>query len=213
LVAKVKPEIIAKLKAEKQRQKEQQDVAAGRKKLEQELDQLDGKLEELKMLYDQYFIDVLLQPPDKKRAEAVKTIRALLKSPFRNSASRFRLRMLVHRYHVYATYWERVLREREEGRYNRDLFKAELREKLMKEAEKEASRGGRAERSMRQLFRAYEQAVLKTGGTTKGLNFDAFKQSLLKKARQLKEQSGAQALRYKIVVKEGKVVVKASAKS
>lgn len=212
MVHKIKPEILAKLKAEKAKSKEKDDGLAARKKQEQEIALLENKLEELKTIYDQFFIDVILQPPDKLRAEVVKELRRLLKAPFRASAMRFRLRMLVHRYHVYATYWARVLREREEGRYSRDLFKAELRDKLMKEAERDATRAGKAEKGMRELFKTYESALKKAGGDTSSLNFDSFKHSLMKKAKQLREQQGVKKLHYKIVVKDGKVVVKASTK-
>ena len=183
-----------------------------KRKLDYELDRLEGKLEELRMLYEQYFIDVLPQPPAKLRAEVVKTIRQLLKAPFRTSAIRFRLRMLVHRYQTYHTYWERVMKEREEGTYSRDLFKADLRDKMLEDAKKDASRAGRAEKAMRQLFNTYEEALRKSNISTERLSFDAFKKSLLKKAKQIKQEQGVKKLQYKVVVKEGKVTIKASGK-
>lgn len=178
-----------------------------------ELDRLESKMGELRILYEQHFVDVLPQPPLQLQKEVVKLIRQLLKAPFKNSADRFRLRMLVQRYQSYHTYWERVNKQREDGTYNRDLFKAEMRDRMAAETAQENSQAGRAEKGLKQLFSSYETAVKRAGGDAAKLNFESFKKNLLKKAKQLKEQHGVKKLHYKIVVKNGKVVVKASGQS
>jgi len=189
-----------------------EEAQRSRKALELELDRLEAKIEDLKILYEQYFVDILPQPPDKLRAEVVRAIKRLLKAPFRNSATRFRLRMLVQRYQSYSTYWERVNKQRDEGKYFRDVFKAEMREKIEQDLAAQANKKGSAEKAFRELYSSYESAVRKTGGQAATLNYDAFKKSRLKKAKDVKEKHGVQKLHYKIVVKGGKVVVKASAK-
>ena len=100
-----------------------------RRALDEELDRLEGKIAELRVLYEQYFVDVMPQPPTKLQEETVRLMRSLLRAPFKNSANRFRLRVLISRYQTYATYCERVNKQKEEGTYSRDLFKAEMREK------------------------------------------------------------------------------------
>ena len=137
-------------------------------------------------------------------------IRDLLHAPFKNSQSRFRMRTLIQRYQTYATYWERVNKQREEGTYVKDKFKADMREKLSEDARREASAAGKADKGLRQLFSSYEDALRKTGQKTDSLNFNAFKRSLLEQARHLKETKGVKKLHYKIVSKDGKVTVKAS---
>lgn len=183
-----------------------------RRQIEDELDRLEAKIGELRMLYEQYFVDILPRTPDKLRAEVIRMIRHLLRAPFRNSATRFRLRMLVHRYQTYATYWERVMKQKEDGTYSRDLFKAELREQLQELEKVAQSAVGVADRGLKQLFDTYETALRKSGGDAKSLNFDSFKKNLLKQAKQLKDKTGAKKLSYRIVVKDGRVIVKASAK-
>ena len=185
---------------------------SNKRQLDSELDQLEAKIAELRVLYEQHFVDILPQPPLKLHKEVVRTIRGLLRAPFKTAQTRFRLRMLVQRFQTYATYWERVLKQKEEGSYTRDLFKAEMREKLLAEVEKERSTSGRAEKGFKQLFDSYETALRKTGANTANLNFDTFKQSLLKQAKSLKEKTGVQKLQYKVIVKDGKVTVKASGK-
>jgi len=185
---------------------------APKRELDLELDRLEAKIAELRVLYEQYFIDILPQPPDKLHTEVIANIRTLLRAPFKNSATRFRLRTLIQRFQTYSTYWERVNKQREDGTYNRDLFKAEMRQKFVQDEKKDASRSGAAERGMRQLFQSYEEALNKTGQKSEHVNFDSFKKSLVKRAQQLKKQHGAQKLSYKIAVKDGKVVIKASIK-
>lgn len=182
-----------------------------RRKLDAELDLLESKISELRVLYEQYFVDVLPQPPDKLRKEVVRMIRHLLKAPFKNSAVRFRLRQVVTRYQTYGTYWERVMKQREEGSYNRDVFKAEMRERAAEEAKLEGSAKSAAERSLRQLFDSYENALRKSGAKTDNLQFEAFKKTMIKRAKDLKKQHGVKKLSYKVVVKDGKVTIKASA--
>ncbi|MCC6954355.1 MAG: hypothetical protein IT290_09575 [Deltaproteobacteria bacterium] len=184
-----------------------------RRELDRELDRLEARIEEVRVLFEQHFIDVLPQPPTKAQAEIVREIKRLLKAPFKIAATRFRLRTLIHRYQTYNTYWERVQKLREEGKYSRDVFKAELREKMLEDARREESKLGRAEKGIRQLYDTYENAMKKAGGNNSRMDFDAFKSSLMKKAKLLKEKHGVKKLNYKVVLKDGKVVIKASSKS
>ena len=183
-----------------------------RRHLDLELDSLEAKIAELRVLYEQHFVDILPQPPDKLQKETVRMIRSLLRAPFKNSQTRFRLRVLVSRYQTYATYWERVQKQKEDGTYQKDVFKAEMREKMLEDAKVANSQGRVAEKGLKQLFDSYETALRKNGADTSKINFDAFKHSLMKQAKSLKEKNGVQKLHYKVVVSGGKVTVKASAK-
>ena len=66
-----------------------------RKELALKLDLLERKIEELRVLYEQYFIDVQPLPPDKLHKETYRLIRTILRAPFKNSQTRFRMRNLV----------------------------------------------------------------------------------------------------------------------
>lgn len=184
-----------------------------RRRLSEELDQLEAKIAEVRVLYEQYFVDILPLPPDKLNKEVVMLIRQMLKAPFKNSADKFRLRTLVSRYQTYHTYWTRVQKQREEGTYMKDVFKADLREKIVEEAKLDSSLAGAAEKGLRQLYSTYEKALKKTGNNAGNVNFDSFKKAMLKKAKALKAQHGSQKLQYKVIVKGGKVVIKASPKA
>lgn len=180
---------------------------------DRELDKFERMIDELRVHYEQYFIDIQPLPPDKLHHQTRLVIRKLLKAPFKNSADRFRLRTLIQRYQSFDTYWERIIKQREEGTYTKDVFRSEMRQKMLEDAEKQTSSGGAAEKSIRELFNTYQTALNKTGVKTDNINFDFFKKSLIEKAKQLKAQHGVKKLHYKVLVKNGKVVLKASAKS
>ncbi len=184
-----------------------------KRRLDEELDRLEARIAELRVQYEQYFLDVLPQPPLSLHRDVKILIRQLLKAPFKNSAIRFRLRMLIQRYQTYNTYWERVNKQREEGTYSRDVFKAEIRERALLEAEKLARPKTNSEKGMEKLYQAYAEAFRKAGKGKPSINFEAFKKSVIKKANQLKTSHGVKKLHYKVIIKDGKVLLKASAKT
>ena len=183
-----------------------------RKELALKLDLLERKIEELRILYEQYFIDVQPLPPDKLHKETTRLIRTLLRAPFKNSQTRFRMRNLVTRFQTYNTYWERINKAREDGTYSRDLFRAEMREKMLEDARREVTEAGMAEKGLKQLFSSYEKALGKAGGQAANLDYNAFKKKMMAQAKALKEKHGIKKLSYKVVMKGGKAVIKASAK-
>ena len=185
--------------------------AASKKNFDIELDLFERRLEELRILYEQHFVDLLPFRPEKEHKEIVRLKRRILKAPFKNSAKKFRMRQLITRYNTLDTYWARIIKAREEGKYVKDVFKAEMREKMQKTAAFEASEGGAADRGFKQLFGSYEDAMKKAGMKSENLDYGAFKKSLMKQAKVMKEKHGVKKLNYKIVVKDGRAVVKAVA--
>ncbi len=180
--------------------------------LRADLDRLDSMISELKVLFEQYFLGIITLPPDKPHNEVKAYIRKLRKSPFKTAATSFRLRSVETRYNTLYTYWQRVLREREEGTYARDVFKANLRERNALADEKSTTSQGAAERNMGSLFDSYREALEKATGKKQAVDFEAFQKSLIKRAKELKERHGVTRLSFKVVVKDGKVSVQAKAK-
>lgn len=174
-----------------------------------ELDQLEDELTTLKILYEQYFAGVFAIAPEKQEQLFKAHMRRLKKAPFKSSAMNFKLRAIDSRYQTYNNYWQRVLREREEGTYSKDVFKANLREAFAEEDSRAVTKIGKTEKHMRELFNAYRSALEKTKGTVQELDFGKFRESLTKTARDLKEKMGSKKIAFSIVIKEGKVKVKA----
>jgi len=90
------------------------------------LTELEAEVEELKAKYEMYFLGVELREPVKWRDETKKKVLRLKEAFTRNTGLRFRVQTLHARFLSYERLWLRSGREREEGTYRRDLFKARL---------------------------------------------------------------------------------------
>src|SRR5262245_49243243 len=95
--------------------------------LRKDLDLLEQKLEQLRLEYEQYFINVAPRIPEKLHKTVRSLDNQLINAPFKSAADKFRLASLHQRLSTYETYWERVLKQREQGTYSKDLFKAKIR--------------------------------------------------------------------------------------
>lgn len=177
-----------------------------------ELNRLEGLINELKVEYEHFFLGIKPIMPDKLHAEVKRLFRQLRKAPFRNSALNYRLRAIENRYNTFNSYWLRTIKQKEEGTYSRDVFKAELRQKAALEEERSQTAVGKAEKGIVHLFNAYKEALEKQTGKAQSLNYEAFKDNLLKRAQDFKKQNGVTKLSFKVVVADGKVKVQAKGK-
>ncbi len=174
-----------------------------------ELDSLEKLIVSLKVEYEQYFSGAVTLAPEKLHADVRRNIRFLLKAPFKNSAMSYRLKGLERRYHTLNTYWQRVLKQREEGTYHKDVFRANLRERVRQEDENSKTQKGAAERGMHALFDSYKGALEKETGKKQNLDFDSFKKTLLARAKDFKDKHPGKKVSFKVVVRDGKVNLRA----
>ncbi len=177
-----------------------------------QLERLQLALEDLRIRYEQYFAGVYTIAPEKQHRDVLTLIRLIRRAPYKNSAMNFQFRTVETRYNTLNTYWQRVLREREDGTYSKDVFKANLREKAALDAERAQTQKGRAEGTMRGLYDSYRRALEKETGHKQNIDFETFQRSLIQRAKDFKERHGAKKLSFSVVVKDGKVSVKATAK-
>ena len=199
---------------QKQKKKTLRERAFERIDVPKELKRLYQLIEELRIEYDQFFLGITLYQPDKLQREVRLVIRRLRKAPFKKPRHKYRLRSLEARYHTYHDYWQRILRQREEGIYSKDVFKANLRERVKNEGKEELTKKGSASKAMQELFQSYKQAIEKQTGKSQNLDFTVFRKTLLQRAKAEQKRSGTSGrLSFKVVVKNGKVVVRAAVKS
>ena len=97
--------------------------------LEAEAGRLEEELEELKARYEQYFLGIERKEPVRWREELKKRVLKVKEAFTRNTGLRFRLQTLHARFLSYERLWLRSAKEKEEGTYRRDLFKARLHRK------------------------------------------------------------------------------------
>lgn len=173
---------------------------------------IESQIEALRILYEQFFNGTIKLPPDKLNHDVQQQLRDLQKSPFRNAALNFQARSIKTKYNTLATYWQRVFRAKEAGTYSKDVFKADLRERLAFEEERIKTKVGKAEQAFHELFNSYQRALEQTTGKAQKLDYDSFQKSILQRAKELKQSGAAQKVAFKVVTKDGKVTVQAVAK-
>ena len=94
-----------------------------------ELDQLEtyrAELEVLRHEYERYFMGLEKRRPVREHERLRRLIRRY--SAGKDAIMRFRLQSLQQRLLSFERYWNRVLKAIEDGRYERDVFKANFRE-------------------------------------------------------------------------------------
>ncbi|BDG09735.1 MXAN_5187 C-terminal domain-containing protein [Anaeromyxobacter paludicola] len=102
------------------------DQSAG-EALSDECDQVERDMDELRARYELYFLGVERVEPVRDRAVLKQQVNRLLTAFTRNAGLRFRVQALHARFISYERLWMRNSREREEGTYRRDLYKARRR--------------------------------------------------------------------------------------
>lgn len=95
--------------------------------IDKELEDLDTRIDQLRALYEQYFMGIERIEPQKPRQEIERRLKVLRKEQIRNTAQRFKFNVLVQRMNTMAQYWGRVVREIENGTFKRDVIRAAAR--------------------------------------------------------------------------------------
>jgi hypothetical protein len=181
----------------------------GKLNLRFELAKFDSMIGELKTQFEQYFVGLTPHPPDKLLRDTYRLLRQLRKAPFKTAELSHRLLTLEHRLKTYHTHWQRVMREKENGTYFRDVFKANLRERRVAEDVYSRSEKGKSDRQMQQLFQCYKGALEKVSGKNADIDYQAFQRNLLQRAKDFREQHTDKKLSFRVVVKKGQVLLQA----
>ncbi|HWE28274.1 MAG TPA: MXAN_5187 C-terminal domain-containing protein, partial [Polyangia bacterium] len=74
--------------------------------------------------YEQYFMGIEKMEPQVARKEVTRAMLLLQQQYIRNTALRFKFNTMLQKWNIYITYWNRILREIENGTYTRHLAKA-----------------------------------------------------------------------------------------
>jgi hypothetical protein len=84
--------------------------------LEQKIQMLERDLREHVKNWERFFAGQLRVPPEIERTRFQQRLRTLAEHTFTRRAEQFRVEQLQNRFMSYSQNWERMLREREEGR-------------------------------------------------------------------------------------------------
>ncbi len=104
--------------------------------LSPELDRLEKDLDALKATYELFFMGIEKVEPKIQFDSIRKRLRAVQERTVRNTGLKFRRQQLKAKFVTLQNHWNRVLRQRENGTYRRDVVRAERRAELLAERER-----------------------------------------------------------------------------
>lgn len=172
---------------------------------------LEQKLIQLKTSYEQYFLGYQKIAPENLRLEVEKLIRLLTGQRITNTGLNFRLNAVASKFNSYRTYWDRTLREIEEGRYVRDKFKMKLHEAAkppMSLSQSPRPTAGTSEGDA--IKKVYDEYVKARKETNEPIpKFEAVADLINKQTPVIKEKYKAASVDFKVVIEDGKAKLKA----
>jgi hypothetical protein len=180
--------------------------------IEQDLVLLDNKIKQLKIEYEQYFLGSRKRVPHLVRGEVNKIIAYYANVPIKNTGYRFKFNNLRARYFTFKRHWDTTCRKIEEGRYERDLFKARLHERERNESQQRREEIAASDTgpSRTEVFQAYRDARKATGQGVAGLTPEKLDALLARQESAIRERYGVEQVRFKVVVEDGKAKLKAT---
>ncbi len=184
------------------------------KDIETDLHLIDVRLKQLKLEYEQYFLGTRKREPLQTRGEVQKYVQLYAQSPIKNTGYRFKFNNLRSRFFTFRRHWDDTVRKIEEGRYERHVFRADLKDRERNEAKDR--RGTAAEKRANlddsgDIFEAYVAARQATGQGAKGVTKEKLDSLLAQQEARIRKKYGAQKVKFKVVVEEGKAKLKATA--
>ena len=175
----------------------------------EDLQYLDVKLKMLKNEYEQYFMGARKREPSQLRGEVQKMVTYYANVPIRNTGYRFKFNNLRARFFAFRRHWDRVLREIEEGRYERHLFQAKLHERERTERSQSPPPGaGGGQAKLDDVFESYVSARQACGQGTASITREKLDALIEKQSAQLRAKTGCQDVKFRVVVEKGKAKLK-----
>ena len=179
--------------------------------MEDRIRRLEQNIIKLKAAYDQHFSGVERRPPDKLADKVAREVRTLTSTVMTNTALRFRNQQAISRYNTYFQYWQRNLREIEEGRKPRrrvtGTTAAAVPEETtvgVYEVSTQSKDKGEMDKLVSALSREYQRL-----GNGKAPDMKKVRSALEKQTKAIYEKYGSEKVAFKLVNEGGKVTIKA----
>ena len=182
--------------------------------IEEDLDDLERKIQRLRIEYDQHFAGNGRREPTQLRSDVQKTITRYSSDPPRNTQLKFKFNSLVARFQALRALWGRSLREIEAGTYRAHNFRADLHDEERETGEgppegpqaKRASRAGAIDK----LCAALDSARKQTGESGGSLDRRRLEQIVRQQTQRLKQKNPNGKVRFKVVIEDNKAKLKAT---
>jgi len=168
---------------------------------------LERALQEHIRKWEKYFSGVDRVPPQEEKEHINRRIRRLAEQTVNRRAEQFRIEQLQHRFMTYSQNWERMLREREEGRAVQPHTDHELRRPA---ATNTGSTGSVDTPDDAALFDRYRSAKAERGLDV-GVDRATFDQQIAEQRKKIEERLGRK-VRFDLQIEGDKVRVVAKKK-
>lgn len=177
--------------------------------VEEELADLEHKMRQLKVRYDQFFYGNQKLPPSMLRSQVDHLVRKYANITLRGFAQRYRFNNLLFRYQSFSELWARKMRAQEEG--DRPGLAARTRHEVV---EKLVARARVADPKsnpdqLREIYDKFVETREQNGERKKSVSFDKFVRGVASQAAQLRKSSGCAEIELRLVVKNDQVQLKA----
>lgn len=195
-----------------------------------ECNAVETEIAALKSRYEQYFLGTERSRPAVAHNVLKKRIESLRSTVNRTTAVQFRVKNITNKFLTYERLWNRTLNEIENSKYRRDLFKARLHAKARDgSAEEGAASKSNADRAkapppaavaselsdakLRAIYDSYLSAKKRCQEDVSKLTFESIASKLRKQVPELMKKHNASTVEFKVVIKDGKAVLKAVPKN
>jgi hypothetical protein len=169
--------------------------------LEDQIAKLDKDLRDLIVSWERFFAGDLRVPPRAENTRLSNRLRALSGKPKQRRVEQFRLEQLQHRFTSYSANWERMLREREEGRGRFGGSGAAVGAKPV--AANAAGGSSVDPNDSESLYDRYV-AAKREHGEEVSVGRERFERQLVEKQKKLRARLGHD-VRFEVMVDDGKV--------
>jgi hypothetical protein len=207
-------------------------MAVTDKELDSDLAELATRVEKMRVKYQGFFLGLEKLPPLFERDQLERFIRVSPLNDAHRAVHKFRFQALLQRYRTLAVYWDRIMRELEEGKVTRESMRRDAgyasgapRETAPVDddgpsAGKPATRAPAApvpapvtapvpaaDDPLKRLYVDYISARSSLGLANEGITESAFRTSLDKQRQAQAEKLGVPSISFSVVVKEGRVIL------
>jgi hypothetical protein len=182
-------------------------VVVDSEELAEDLQQLEIKLKILKRDYEFYFNGVEKREPLRVKEQAQKIIRKYFNERIMNVGLRFKFQSLVATFNTFNNYWMRTMLQIENGTYQKDRFKAEIREKNVLNSTGTNIPGRAGEKTQEDKYLEIYRDFLNARETSKegtNISYDGLKKILLERSQDIKEKYQCDDVKFKVTLENGK---------
>jgi hypothetical protein len=183
----------------------------------EDLDILDTKINKLKADYEQYFTKALKKEPAALREEIDRIILKCSNQQATNTSLKFRYSTLTSKYTSYKQFWNRILRQIEEGTYVRGAAygakQPEELEPIQKYEPAPSPAGGlkqelpASDSKFKTIYQQFIEAKKNSKEPSGDMSYEKFTQAIIQQTEKVKKDLKCQDVDYKVVVKDGKTKI------